>query len=114
MKTIIGLILFAASLSAHAGGEPRPPYVGAVAINPCRSAKLLADWYTKLGIETHAGEDGGFYGVYQTPAGPLVFGIHPKPKHAPKCGPARISVVFRVEDFDHYLAEVAERGLKPI
>jgi hypothetical protein len=55
MKFIISFILLA-SLRSFAAG---PQYVGAISINPCQDAKILADWYSKLGVETsEAG--GGF------------------------------------------------------
>lgn len=93
--------------------EIHPQYVGAVSINPCQDPKILADWYSKLGIETHE-VSGGFYGTFKTPAGPLFFGIHPKRNDAPKTSSASVSVVFRIDDYDRYIAEVGERGLTPI
>ncbi|HEU4416609.1 MAG TPA: hypothetical protein VFT65_17600, partial [Candidatus Angelobacter sp.] len=43
-------------------------YVGAISINPCQDAKVLADWYTKFGIETKEFH-GGYYGKLDTAAG---------------------------------------------
>src|SRR5215831_8372306 len=58
-------------------------YVGAIAINPCQDAKVLADWYSRFGIETKEYQ-GGYYGKLNTAAGLFAFGIHPKKADAPK------------------------------
>jgi predicted enzyme related to lactoylglutathione lyase len=112
MKALIGLFLFAVSPHAFAAAETHPQYVGAVAINPCQDPRVLAEWYSKFGIETHEAS-GGFYGTFQTPAGPFFFGIHPKRKDAPKASSASVSIVFRVDDYDRYISDVAKRGLTP-
>jgi len=52
-------------------------YVGAVSINPSQDAKVLADWYERFGIQTHE-VNGGYYGSFQSVAGPFFFGIHPR------------------------------------
>src|SRR5215469_9213166 len=80
----IPLLIFSAPALAQS-----PPakilYVGAIAINPCQDAKVLADWYSRLGIQTKEVQ-GGFYGQLDTAAGPFIFGIHPKKANAPsKC-----------------------------
>ena len=111
-KSIIGLLVFVGSLHAFAASGPHPKYVGAVSINPCQDPKILADWYAKIGIETHEA-NGGFYGTFETPAGPFFFGIHPKRKDAPKTSSASVSIVFRVDDYDAYMSEVHRRGLTP-
>lgn len=111
-KLIIGLLLFVGGLHAFAAGEIHPQYVGAVAINPRQDAKVLADWYAKIGLETHE-VSGGFYGTFQESAGLFVFGIHPKRKDAAATSSGSVSLVFRVEDYDAYLAEVQRRGLTP-
>jgi len=113
MKLIIGLILFAVCLQAAAVNETHPQYVGAVAINPCQDAKILADWYSKIGLETHEA-GGGFYGTFNTPGGPFFFAVHPKRKDAAAASSGSVSIVFRVEDYDRYMAEVGKRGLTPI
>jgi len=87
-------------------------YVGAIGINPCQDAKVLADWYSQLGIETKEYQ-GGYYGQLKTPAGPFVFGIHPKKADAPKKCSASISVVYRVENFEASLAALKSKGLVP-
>jgi len=41
-------------LSVPAFAESPPPkilYIGSISINPCQDAKVLADWYARLGIE---------------------------------------------------------------
>ncbi|HET8889302.1 MAG TPA: hypothetical protein VFQ41_10390 [Candidatus Angelobacter sp.] len=87
-------------------------YVGAVSINPCQDAKVLADWYTKFGIETKEFH-GGYYGKLDTAAGLFAFGIHPKKADAPKkCSPS-VSVVFRVENYEASLLAMKGKGLVP-
>src|SRR5258708_34296756 len=113
MKLIIGLLLCAVILRASAGNETHPQSVGAIAINPCQDAKILADWYSKIGIETHEA-GGGFYGKFKTPAGLFVFGIHPKRKAAPKTSSASVSVVFRNDDYYSYIADVGKQALTPM
>src|SRR5262245_40635383 len=87
-------------------------YVGAISINPCQDAKVLADWYSQFGIETKEYQ-GGYYGQFNTVAGPFVFGIHPKKADAAKKSSASVSVVFRVENFERSLAALKSRGLVP-
>src|SRR6476661_9689658 len=108
---VIPLIFFPMSVFAQA-----PPakilYVGAISINPCQDAKVLADWYTKFGIETREFR-GGYYGKLNTAAGLFAFGIHPKKADAPKkCSPS-VSVVYRVENFEASLSAVKSKGLVP-
>jgi hypothetical protein len=68
LVTILCGALPAGSLRASAVNESHLQYVGAVAVNPCQDPKILADWYAKIGIETHE-SSGGFYGTFMTPAG---------------------------------------------
>ncbi|HEU4416168.1 MAG TPA: hypothetical protein VFT65_15375, partial [Candidatus Angelobacter sp.] len=81
-------------------------------INPCQDAKVLADWYTKFGIETKEFH-GGYYGKLDTAAGLFAFGIHPKKADAPKKCTASVAVVFRVENYDASLAAMKGKGLVP-
>jgi len=87
-------------------------YVGAIAINPCQDAKVLADWYSRFGIETKEFH-GGYYGKLNTAAGLFAFGIHPKKADAPKICSASVSVVFRVENFERSLLSMKGKGLLP-
>lgn len=87
-------------------------YVGAIAINPCQDAKVLADWYSRFGIETKEFK-GGYYGKLNTAAGLFAFGIHPKKADAPAKCSASISVVFRVENFEGSLLAMKGKGLVP-
>jgi predicted enzyme related to lactoylglutathione lyase len=110
-RIYLGVALLFLSMSAF--GESLPPkilYVGAISINPCQDAKILADWYSRFGIETKEIQ-GGYYGKLDTPAGPFVFGIHPKKADA-KCS-ASVSVVFRVQNFEESLAKLKSKGLSP-
>jgi predicted enzyme related to lactoylglutathione lyase len=108
---VIPLIFLAVSAFAQS-----PPakilYVGAISINPCQDAKVLADWYSLFGIETKEYR-GGYYGKLDTAAGLFAFGIHPKKADAPKKCSASVSVVFRVENFEGSLLAAKSKGLLP-
>lgn len=111
----LALLIALTCLSAPAFAESpavKILYVGSISINPCQDAKVLADWYARLGIETKEYE-GGYYGKIETAAGTVAFGIHPKKADAPKKSSASVSVVFRVEDFDGSLAALKAKGLTP-
>jgi len=87
-------------------------YVGAIAINPCQDAKVLADWYSRFGIETKEYK-GGYYGKLDTAAGLFAFGIHPRKADAPQKCTASVSVVYRVENFESSLSALKSKGLLP-
>src|SRR3954451_6227903 len=87
-------------------------YVGAISINPCQDAKVLADWYSRFGVETKEFH-GGFYGKFDTAAGLFVFGIHPKKADAPSKCTAGVSVVYRVQNFEERLSALKSNGLLP-
>lgn len=101
------------SMSTFAQSPPaKILYVGAIAINPCQDAKVLADWYSRFGIATKEFH-GGYYGKLNTAAGLFAFGIHPKKSDAPvKCSPS-VSVVFRVENYEASLLSMKGKGLLP-
>ena len=101
------------SVSAFAQSPPaKILYVGAISINPCQDAKVLADWYTRFGIDTKEFR-GGYYGKLNTAAGLFAFGIHPKKANAPAKCSASISVVFRVENYEGSLLSMKGKGLVP-
>lgn len=108
---VIPLILLFGSALAQS-----PPakilYVGAISINPCQDAKVLADWYSRFGIETRE-YHGGYYGKLDTAAGLFAFGIHPKKADAPTKCSASVSVVYRVENFEASLLALKNKGLSP-
>ena len=108
---VIPLIFLPMSVFAQAPAA-KILYVGAISINPCQDAKVLADWYTQFGIETKEFR-GGYYGKLDTAAGLFAFGIHPKKADAPKKCSASVSVVFRVENFEASLSELKGKGLVP-
>jgi len=111
MYLVFPLIFLSAAVFAQ---EPSAKilYVGAVSINPCQDAKVLADWYTRFGIETKEFH-GGYYGKLNTASGLFAFGIHPRKANAPaKCSPS-VSVVFRVENYDGSLSAMKAKGLVP-
>jgi len=91
-------------------GLPTIQYIGAVSINPTQDAKILADWYTKFGIDLQF-SGGVYFGGFETPAGPFYFAIHPLQTDAPKTSSASISVVFRVSDYDSYVSMLNKRGI---
>src|SRR5215510_5650024 len=64
-------------------------YVGAISIYPCQDAKVLADWYSRFGIETREYK-GGYDGKLDTAAGLFAFGIHPK-----RAGPGPVCALSR-------------------
>lgn len=103
-------------LSVAAGAESPPGEtlkVGAISIEPCQEAKVLADWYARQGIETKEFK-GGYYAKLDTPAGRLFFAIHRKKSEAPTKSSARVSIVFHVENFEMRLASLKSKGLTPI
>jgi len=111
MRMMIPLVF----LSLAAFAQPPAPkilYVGAIAIEPCQDAKVLADWYSRFGIETKEFK-GGYYTQIDTAAGPTFFAIHPKKPDAPKKCQASISVVFRVQNLESSLLALKNKGLVP-
>lgn len=112
-KLFLFLALIFLSLPAFAQSPPsKILYVGAISINPCQNASVLADWYSRFGIETKEYK-GGYYSQITTAAGPLFFGIHPKKTDAPQKCAASVSVTFRVDNFDGSLAVLKSKGLLP-
>src|SRR5215813_11972297 len=111
IKLVIPVIFLAVSAFAQSPAT-KILYVGAISINPCQDAKVLADWYSRFGIETKEYK-GGYYGKLDTAAGLFAFGIHPKKADAPKKCSASISVVYRVEDFEGSLLALKSKGLLP-
>jgi hypothetical protein len=87
-------------------------YVGAISIEPCQEAKVLADWYSLLGFETKEFK-GGYYAELDTPAGPFFFAIHPKKAGAPAKSSASVSIVIHVENFAARLSSLKSKGLLP-
>src|SRR5689334_6278373 len=112
-KTYLVIALMILSVPAFAQAPPaKILYVGAISINPCQDAKVLADWYSRFGIETKEFH-GGYYGKLDTAAGLFAFGIHPKKADAPKKCTASVSVVFRVENYQGSLLAAKSKGLLP-
>jgi uncharacterized protein YndB with AHSA1/START domain/predicted enzyme related to lactoylglutathione lyase len=112
-KISLMIVLMILSASSFADSPPaKIPNVGAVAINPCQDAKILADWYSKFGIETKEYQ-GGYYAQLGTTDDPFFFAIHPKKADAPARCSASISVVFHFKDFDTSLSAAKSKGLSP-
>ena len=112
-KICVVVALFFLSVLAFAQSPPaKILYVGAISINPCQNAKILADWYSRFGIETKEYK-GGYYAQLGAAAGPFFFAIHPKKADAPKTCSASVSVVFRVENFEASLLAAKNKGLSP-
>jgi predicted enzyme related to lactoylglutathione lyase len=102
-----------AQVSAPSKTEPAAiQYVGAVSINPSQDAKVLADWYERFGIQTREVK-GGYYGTFQTAAGPFFFAIHPRRRDAAAKSSGSVSVVLRVSNYDLYLANLTKNNLVP-
>ena len=111
----IYLVILLIFLSVSAFGQSQTSrilYVGAISINPCQDAKVLADWYARFGIETKEYK-GGYYGKLDTAGGLFAFGIHPKKANAPQKCSGSISVVYRVENFEGSLSTLKGKGLTP-
>ena len=111
----IHLLIPLVLLSASAWAESLPAekiYVGAISIEPCQEARVLADWYSLLGFETKEFK-GGYYAQLDTPAGQLFFAIHPKKADAPAKSSASVSIVFHVENFAARLSSLKSKGLLP-
>ena len=111
MKLVIPLIFLSIAALAESPVS-KILYVGAIAISPCQDAKILAEWYSRFGIENKEFK-GGYYSQIDTAAGPTFFAIHPKAVDAPKKCSASISVVFRVENLRSHLLSLKNRGLVP-
>ena len=109
---LLGSLLFLSASAVAESPAVKIAAVGAISINPCQDAKVLADWYAQLGIATKE-MYGGYYGQLDTAAGPFVFGIHPKKKDAPQKSSASVAIVFRVENFEESLAALKAKGLSP-
>ncbi|MGA2694013.1 MAG: VOC family protein [Opitutaceae bacterium] len=110
-RLLIPLVL----LSATAWAESPPMermFVGAISIEPCQEAKVLADWYSLLGFETKEFK-GGYYAQLDTPAGHLFFAIHRKKADAPAKSSASVSIVFHVENLAARLSSLKSKGLMP-
>ncbi len=87
-------------------------YVGAISIEPCQDAKVLADWYSKFGIDTKEFK-GGYYAQIGADPNQFFFAIHSKKADAAKkCSPS-LSIVFRVDNFEASLAAAKSKGLVP-
>ena len=117
LSLLIALICLAGSAVAQTPATTQTPatkilYVGAISINPCQEAKVLADWYARLGIETKEFK-GMYFAKIETAAGTMSFAIHAKKADAPKKSSASVAVVFRVENFEESLAALKARGLSP-
>jgi predicted enzyme related to lactoylglutathione lyase len=112
-KIYFAIALTCVSLSAYSQSPPaKILYVGAISINPCQDARVLADWYSRFGIETKEFK-GGYYGKLNTAAGLFAFGIHPKKAGAPAKCTASVSVVYRVESYEASLSAAKSKGLLP-
>lgn len=113
IRTSLTILLTCVALSIFAQSpSPKILYVGAISINPCQDAKVLADSYTRFGIATKEYKS-GYYGKLATAAGLFAFGIHPKKASAPSNCTGSVAVVYRVENFDASLAAAKSNGLTP-
>jgi predicted enzyme related to lactoylglutathione lyase len=106
------LVSYAQAFAAPSDPAPAIQYVGSVSLNPSQEAKVLADWYGRLGVPTKE-MGGGYYGMLNTAAGPFFFGIHPRLPSAPAKSSGSVAVVFRVSDYDLFLANAARNKVLP-
>lgn len=115
IRKICPLIL-SVFLTAVALAETPPAtkilHVGAISIEPCQEAKVLADWYARLGIETKEFK-GMYFAKIETTAGTMSFAIHRKKADAPKQSSASVAIVFRVENLEDSLAAAKAKDLSP-
>ena len=111
MRMMIPLVVLSMAACAELPAS-KILYVGAIAINPCQGAKVLAEWYSRFGIESKEYK-GGYYSQIETAAGPMFFAVHPKKADVPKKCPASISVIFRVENLESSLSALKNKGLVP-
>src|SRR5437773_7725903 len=80
---VSALFFTGAQFSAAADTTPAViQYVGSISIQPSHEANVVADWYQKFGVQTKKMGD-GYYGMFQTAAGPFFFGIHARDPKAP-------------------------------
>lgn len=122
LLTMSALVLTGTQISAAADTTTAViQYVGSVSINPSHETKVLADWYGQFGIQTQEMNGCpneshpciGYYGMIQTVAGPFYFGIHPRDPKAPAKSSGSVEVVFRVSDYDSYIANAAKNRIAP-
>lgn len=86
-------------------------YVGGLVLQ-AHSPRELARWYTdKFGLSVGIEYEGGLYGGFRTGDGGFHFGIVPRTDESVQAG--GISITFRVDDFDGYLAQLRANGLQP-
>lgn len=112
-RIYLAITFILVSLPSFAQSPPaKILYVGAISINPCQDAKVLADWYSRFGITTKEFK-GGYYGKLDTAGGLFAFGIHPRKSDAPAKCTASVSVVYRVDNFDASLSAAKSKGLVP-
>ena len=109
---LVGAVIFLSVLVFAQTPSTKILYVGSVSINSCQDAKVLADWYTKFGIELKEYK-GVYFGKIDTAAGLFAFGIHPKKADAPKQCSSSVTVTYRVENFESSLAALKAKGLVP-
>jgi len=117
LSLLLPLLCLAGSAFAQSPATAQAPtakilYVGAISINPCQEAKVLADWYAQLGITTREIQ-GTYFAKMETAAGTMSFAIHRKKADAPKKSSGSVAFVFRVENFDESLAALKAKGLSP-
>lgn len=112
LPILLLLVLLKTSALAESIPTPKILYVGAVSIEPCQDAKVLADWYARLGIETKA-LGGMYFAKIETAAGTMSFAIHKKKADAPAKSSGSVAIVFRVENLDASLAAAKAKGLEP-
>lgn len=110
--SLVFLSAFVVAAETPAAPAPKILYVGAVSIEPCQDAKVLAEWYAKLGLETKS-MGGMFFAKIETAAGTMSFAIHQQKPDAPARSSGSVALVFRVENLNASLAAAKAKGLAP-
>jgi predicted enzyme related to lactoylglutathione lyase len=88
-------------------------YVGGLVIQ-AKDPRRLAQWYSeKFGLLMGVEYDGGIYGGFRNDTVSFHFGIVPA-KDRSRSGEGGVAITFHVDDFEGYVAELTERGLKPV
>jgi predicted enzyme related to lactoylglutathione lyase len=110
---LCAFLLVGAQASAASKKDAAPfQYVGAFSINPSQDEKVLADWYERFGIHTQE-MDEGYFGMFDTAAGPFFFGIHRKSPTASAKSSGSVDIVLKVADYDAFLANAAKNKIVP-
>ncbi len=94
----------------------RTPNVHAIAgvLIRAEAPHILAAWYAEvLQLDLEQEADQGFFGVLDTPAGPLQLAVVPRDPGPGGFAPARVALTFRVQSYERLLQHLDDLGLEP-